>query len=102
MREIPVAVGEIDRRVLATDVDAELGLIHNLCLESDRPDGQGVAHGFSLISFSGVGVVVGDEKIGEKGVNSGTPRSDMVADGLTSEKHTQDRSSTLSQCRCIG
>ena len=36
---------------------------HNLCLESYRPDGQtvhsqsGVAHGFSLIPVSGVGVV---------------------------------------------
>ena len=74
-------------------------------LESDRPDGpdgppqSGVAHGLSLIPVSGVCVVVDEVKTGGNGVNSGTPRS---ADGMTFEKHTKDRSNTLSQCRCIG
>ena len=58
-----------------------------MCLESDRPDGQtvpqsGVAHGFSLIPVSRVGVVVDGVKTGGNGV-SGTFKRDMVADGMT-------------------
>ena len=62
--ETHVSGRKVDRRVLATDIDAERWA-HNQCLESARrPDGlpqSGVAHGFSLIPVSGVGVVVGDE-----------------------------------------
>ena len=60
-------------------------MAHNLCLEPDRPDGQTVhfrtesRHEFSLIPVSGV--VVDEVKTGANEVNSGTPRSDMVADG---------------------
>ena len=70
-------------------------------LESDRQDGQTVflsRHGFSLFPVSGVGVVVDEVKTGGNGVKSGTPRSEMDADGMTFEKHTKDRSNTLSQC----
>ena len=42
-----------------------------------RPQSGG-AHGFSLISISGVGGVVDEGKTGGKAENSGTPRSDMV------------------------
>ena len=45
------------------------------------PDGapqNGVAHGFSLIPVSGVGVVVDEVKTEGNAENSGTPRSDMV------------------------
>ena len=63
-----------DRRVLATDVDAEL-------VESDRPDGgprqSGGTHGF-LIPVNDVGVVVDEVKTQENAENSGTPRSDTV------------------------
>ena len=63
---------------------------------SDRPDGQtcppqsGVAHGFSLIPFSGVGVVVDEVKTDRNAENSETPRSDMVSDGMTFEKHSHN------------
>ena len=40
-----------------------------------------------LIPVSGVGVVVDDFKTGGNGVTSRTPRSDMVVDGMTCEKH---------------
>ena len=69
-----------------------------------RPDGphqSGVAHGFCLIPVSGVGVVADEVKTGGNGMNSGTPRSDMVADGKTFEKHTGSLK-YLSQRRCIG
>ena len=73
---------------------------------SDRwPDGppqRGVAHTFSLIPVSGVGVVVDEVKTRGNAENSRTPKSDMVADGRTFEKHTKDRSNTLSQCKCSG
>ena len=45
-----------------------------MCLESDRPDGQpqsGVAHGFSMVPVSGVGVVVHGEKTEGNGVEAG-------------------------------
>ena len=54
----------------------------------DGPPQSDVAHGFSLIPVSGVGVAVDEVKTG---VNSGTSRSDMVADGITLEKQTQNR-----------
>ena len=63
----------------------------------EGPIERGVAHEFSLMQVSGVGVVVDEVKIRGNGVNSGTPRSDMVTDGMTSKKHTQDRSNTLSR-----
>ena len=55
----------------------------------DGPTQSGVAHGFSLIPVSGVGVAVDEVKTGGNGVNPGTPRCDTVADGMTFEKHTQ-------------
>ena len=53
-----------------------------MCLESDRPDGQQSAHGFSLIPVSGVGVVVDGEKTGGNGVE-GTFNKDMIKDEMT-------------------
>ena len=57
-----------------------------LGLESARwPDGppqSGVAHGFSQIPDSGVGVVVGDERMGRNGVE-GTFNKDMTNDEMT-------------------
>ena len=100
MREIPVPGAEVDRCVLATDVDAELGLI--TCLGSDWPDGQtfhphgGVAQGFLLIPVSGVddaeGRVreqVGEEKIGGNGRN-GTSKRDMIRYGMILRHETLD------------
>ena len=58
MGEIPVAVGEVDRRVLVTDIDAELGLV--TCVWSRigqmarHSTHGGVAQGFLLIPVSGV------------------------------------------------
>ena len=93
--------------VLATDVDAELGLL--TCAWSRIGQVARLSHQersrarvLVLIPVSGVGVVVDDFSTGGNGVNSRTPRSDMVVDGMTYEKHTKDRSNTLSQCRCIG
>ena len=68
----------------------------------DGPHPSGVAHGCSLIPVSGVGVVVDEVKTRGNGVKSRTPRNDRVADGMTSETHTKDRSNSLSQCKCIG
>ena len=48
----------------------------------DGPPQSGVAHGFSLIPVSGVGVVVGDEKRGGSGVE-GTFNEDMTKDEMT-------------------
>ena len=55
----------------------------------DGPPQSGVAHGFSLIPVSDVGVAVDEVKTGRNAENSGTPRSDMVADGMTLEKHKE-------------
>ena len=68
--------------MLAADVDAEPGLV-NLCLESDRPDGQTVhpraeSRTFRLIPVIGARGVVDESKTGVKAENSGTPRSGMV------------------------
>ena len=43
-----------------------------------RPPQSGVAHGFSLIPLSGVGVAVDEVKTEGNAENSGTPGSDMV------------------------
>ena len=55
----------------------------------DGPPQSGVAHGFSLIPVNDFGVAVEEVKTGRNAENSGTPRSDMVADGLTLEKHKE-------------
>ena len=48
----------------------------------DGPPKSGVAHGFSLIPVSGVGVEVSDEKTGGNGVE-GTCNKDMTNDAKT-------------------
>ena len=48
----------------------------------DGPLQSGVAHGFNLIPVSGVGVVVGDEKIGGNRIQ-GTFNKDMTNDEMT-------------------
>ena len=89
--------------MLATDIDAELGLITCVWSRIGQMARRSTPErSRALIPVSGVGVVVDEVKTGGNGVNSGTPRSDMVADGMAFEKHAQDRTSTLSQCRCIG
>ena len=66
---------KVDRRVLATHIDPELVLI--TCVWSRI--GQVARH---LIPVSGVGVVVGDEKIGGNAVE-GTFNKDMTNDEMT-------------------
>ena len=66
--------------MLLTDIDAELGII--TCVWRDRPPQSGVAHGFSLIPASGVGVVVDGEKTGGNGVE-GTFNRDITKDETT-------------------
>ena len=44
----------------------------------DGPPQSGVAHEFGLIPVSGAGGAADEDKTGEKAVNSGSPRSDMV------------------------
>ena len=96
--ETHVSGREVDRRVLATDIKADLGLLS--CVWErigwpDCPTQSEVAHGFSLIPVSGVGEAVGgvseavgDEKIGGNGVE-GTFNKDMTNDGMTFETHKQ-------------
>ena len=82
-----------DRRVVATDIDAELGLI-----TCDRPDGQTVhtraelQKGFNMIPVSGVREAVGgvSEAVdGEKKGGEGTFNKDMSNDGMIFEAHKQ-------------
>ena len=54
----------------------------------DGPTQSGVAHEFCLIPVSGVGVVVGDEKIGRNEVQ-GTFNKDLTNDGMIFEAHKQ-------------
>ena len=75
--EAALSGGKIDRRVLATDVDAELGLM--TCVwsrigQTAQTVPPGLAHGFSLIPVSGVGVVVDEVKTEGNAENSGTPQ----------------------------
>ena len=56
----------------------------------DGPPQSGVAHGFSLIPVSGVGVVGGDEKMGGNGVE-GTFNKDTTNDEMTFSRHTENR-----------
>ena len=90
---------KFDRCMLATDIDAELGLITCVWDRSARwPDGpsqSGVGHGFCLIPVSGVGEAgggiretEGDEKIGGNGVE-GTFNKDVTNDEMTFEAHKQ-------------
>ena len=51
----------------------------------DCPPQSGVAHGFSLVPVSRVGVVVDEVKTDGNAENSGAPRSDMVKDGMIFE-----------------
>ena len=58
-----------------------------MCLESNRQMARrstqsGIAHGFSLIPVSGVGVVVNGVKIGGNGI-SGIFKRDMIKDEMT-------------------
>ena len=105
VREMPVPGGEVDRRALVTDIDAELGLI--TCVW-DRIGQMARSHptakwhrGFLLIPVSGVddaeGRVreqVGEEKIGGNGRN-GTSKRDMIRDGMIL-RNTQHLSHTCS------
>ena len=81
-------VGRFYRRVLATGIDAELGLI--TCVW-DR-----IGQGFNLIPFSGVGgtvggvsEAVGDEKIEGNGVEGSIQAKDMTNYEMTFEAHKQ-------------
>ena len=78
MMETHGSVRKVDRRVLDTDIDAELGpvtcVLDRIGQVADGPLQSGVAQGFNLISVSGVGEAVGggseadgDEKIGGNG-----------------------------------
>ena len=58
----------------------------------DGPPQSGVAHGFSLIPVSGVGVVVDGEKTGGNGVE-GAFNKDMTNDEITFLRHTNKSSS---------
>ena len=84
--EIDVSGRKVDRRVLAMTSMQNLGSSPVFGVGPARwPDGptqSGVAHGFSLISVSGVGVVLDGVKTRGNGI-SGTARSDMVVDGVT-------------------
>ena len=101
MREPPVAVGEVDRHVLVTDIDAELGLIS--CVWSRI--GQMAGH-FTprrrgtrclLIPVTGVDDAEGRvrEQVGEKverNERDGTPKRDMTEDEMILRKHTESSS----------
>ena len=108
LRETRVSGRKVDRRVLATDIDAELGL--TICVFGvgsarwpDGPPQSGVAQGFNLIPVSGVGEAVGgvsealrNEKIGGNGLE-GIFNKDVTNDEMTFEAHKQTNRQALFQ-----
>ena len=84
--ETHISVLKVDRRVLATDIDADLWLINcvwdRIGQMARRSTQERSYTGFNLIPVSGVGEAVGDDKIGRNGIE-GTFSNDMTCGELT-------------------
>ena len=83
---------EIDRRVLAAEVDAEFGLITCVWRWPDCPFNSGVAHGFGQIpvSVAGEGVQVGGGVEQKEEKNLKHPGVTWHADGVFLRMRAED------------